>query len=45
MVEVNEKTTPTLSEFVSATILNIAEGLNDAQNKGREIGVKILPNQ
>lgn len=35
---------PSLSEYVSATILEIAAGLNDAQNKGRELGVKINPN-
>lgn len=35
---------PSLSEFVSAAILDIAAGLNDAQDKGGEIGVKILPN-
>ena len=38
-----EMKAPSLSEFVSATILDIAAGLNDAQDKGRELGVKILP--
>lgn len=39
-----EMKAPSLSEFVSAAILDIAAGLNDAQDKGRELGVKIYPN-
>ena len=39
-----EMKAPSLSEFVSAAILEIAAGLNDAQDKGRELGVKINPN-
>ena len=39
-----EMRAPSLSEFVSAAILDIATGLNDAQDKGRELGVKINPN-
>lgn len=39
-----EMKAPSLSEFVSAAILDIAAGLNDAQDKGRELGVKINPN-
>ena len=38
-----EMTAPSLSEFVSAAILDIADGLRDAQDKGRELGVKIYP--
>lgn len=34
---------PSLREYVSAIILDIANGLNDAQEKGRELGVKINP--
>lgn len=34
---------PSLSEFVSAAILDIAAGLRDAQDKGRNLGVKIYP--
>lgn len=34
-----------LSDFVSATILEIANGLNDAQYKGSDSGVKILPEE
>lgn len=40
----DEMRAPSLSEFVSAAILDIATGLNDAQEKGRELGVKINPN-
>ncbi len=43
----NDKTeetkTPTLSEFVRTAILDIAAGLKEAQDKGRELGVKINP--
>ena len=39
-----EMKAPSLSEFVSAAILDIAAGLQDAQDKGRELGVKINPN-
>lgn len=38
-----EETLPTLSEFVSATILGISEGLHKAQEKGKKKGVKIHP--
>lgn len=40
-MEVSTRPAPTLSEFVSAAVLEIATGLNDAQEKGRELGVKI----
>ena len=43
MTSTEEKNAPTLSEFVSATILDIANGLHDAQTKGRKLGVKIYP--
>ena len=39
-----EMKAPSLSEFVSAAILDIAAGLQDAQDKGRDLGVKINPN-
>ena len=38
-----ETKSPSLSEYVSAAILDIAAGLNDAQDKGYELGVKINP--
>lgn len=34
---------PTLKEFVSEAIKEIAEGLNEAQENGRDKGIKIYP--
>lgn len=34
---------PSLREFVSAAIMGIAEGLQDAQEKGKDKGVQIYP--
>ena len=36
-----EMKAPSLSEYVSAAILDIAAGLNEAQDKGRYLGVKV----